>query len=258
MFVNGMKGLFFLHDDRIDNDYPEGQSGAKMDLEAQNEGLPTSEQNEEGQNATEEETAENIEDPDSNEVIVEEMDQEAERAMRAARKAERMIEKWSHDKYDDDMQLPRTQQELVDRYGFDIRSLNPEEVDFSQPWNENGGNLSPSEHEHRPRASKEPIGKRERGPKNARGLGSRRGTTRIDRQNGRGQLGDKGTVKGPRAAKPGNPRLNNDDFPELTITKKNDTASRKAEIGQKKSQITRPTKNDPRIRKGPGNFLYQP
>merc|ERR1711953_335285 len=28
------KGLFFLHDDRIDNEYPDGVTGAKMDLEA--------------------------------------------------------------------------------------------------------------------------------------------------------------------------------------------------------------------------------
>ena len=30
-------GLFFLHDDRIDNDYPEGASGAKMDMEGRSE-----------------------------------------------------------------------------------------------------------------------------------------------------------------------------------------------------------------------------
>ena len=44
--------------------------------------------------------------------------QEAERAERARRKAEsraNMVEKWSHDKFDDEQQQPRSQQELVDR-----------------------------------------------------------------------------------------------------------------------------------------------
>merc|ERR1712072_1414228 len=79
------KGLFFLHDDRIDMDYPEGQSGAKMDLEASPEAPP--EVDVDGKSGSEEEIGEVIEEAESLDTgITEEMDQEAERAMRAARK----------------------------------------------------------------------------------------------------------------------------------------------------------------------------
>ena len=253
-------------------DYPEGQSGAKMDLEASPEAPP--EVDVDGKSGSEEEIGEVIEEAESLDTgITEEMDQEAERAMRAARKAERMVDKWSHDKYDDDLQLPRTQQELVDRYGFDIRSLNPDEVDFSTPWNQGNEHLSPSEMEmertRQSRAIKEPINiqkGRERGAKrdtrNQTGTGNRRiGSARIERQNGLGPRGnDKGPVKDRNRTnkdnnRGNNGRLNNEDFPELVITKKNDIQTqRKNEIGinNKKGQTGRPNKNDQRLRKGRG------
>jgi hypothetical protein len=283
------KGLFFLHDDRIDMDYPEGQSGAKMDLEASPEATIEVVGDGKGGSGSEEENihgeiveeSESLEHP--NHGIIEEMDQEAERAMRAARKAERMVDKWSHDKYDDDLQLPRTQQELVDRYGFDIRSLNPDEVDFSTPWNQGNEHLSPNEMDtlsnrtQQQRGTiKEPINiqkgdRRDRGTKrdtrNQTGSGNRRiGSARIERQNGLGPRGnDKGgPVKDRNRSNKDNNRgnnggrLNNEDFPELVITKKNDIQNQRGknnEIGinnKNKGQNTgRINKNDQRnIRKG--------
>lgn len=60
--------------------------------------------------------------------------QEREREERARKKAERRAnlgDKWSHDKFEEQQQQPRSLDELVERYGFDIRSL-PADADFSK------------------------------------------------------------------------------------------------------------------------------
>merc|ERR1712131_369428 len=202
------KGLFFLHDDRIDNDYPEGVTGPKMDFE------------------------------------VEEMDPEEERAMRAARKAERMIEKWSHDKYDDDLQLPRTQQELVDRYGFDIRALNPEEIDFTRPL----GQQSDSPNES---GSRDIVTSRRGGATSnaSRRSGNNRPIKNNRRvQNGNDGMSERGSIKASKGSK-----KRNEDFPELIITKRNDKNPKSEKTNQSKGPNPRSTrsndKNDPKLNK---------
>merc|ERR1712235_196513 len=209
------KGLFFLHDDRIDNDYPEGVTGPKMDLEVEQE-----EKEEEP-----EETLQPAED--------EEMDPEEERAMRAARKAERMIEKWSHDKYDDDLQLPRTQQELVDRYGFDIRALNPEEIDFTRPL----GQQSDSPNES---GSRDIVTSRRGGATSnaSRRSGNNRPIKNNRRvQNGNDGMSERGSIKASKGSK-----KRNEDFPELIITKRNDKNIKSEKTNQSKGPNPRSTR----------------
>merc|ERR1712131_400075 len=229
------KGLFFLHDDRIDNDYPEGVTGPKMDLEVEQEEKEEDEERVEKESEPEE-TLQPAED--------EEMDPEEERAMRAARKAERMIEKWSHDKYDDDLQLPRTQQELVDRYGFDIRALNPEEIDFTRPL----GQQSDSPNES---GSRDIVTSRRGG---ATSNASRRsGNNRPIKNNRRVQNGNDGmSERGSIKASKGSKKIN-EDFPELIITKRNDKNIKSEKTNQSKGPNPRSTrandKNDPKLNK---------
>ena len=236
------KGLFFLHDDRIDNDYPEGVTGPKMDLEVEQE------ENDEGEEPVEKES-----EPEEQvqPVEEEEMDPEEERAMRAARKAERMIEKWSHDKYDDDLQLPRTQQELVDRYGFDIRALNPEEIDFTRPL----GQQSDSPNES---GSRDMVTSRRGGATSnaSRRSGNNRPIKNNRRvQNGNDGISERGSIKASKGSK-----KRNEDFPELIITKRNDKNTKSEKPNQSKGPNQRSTrandKNDPKLnKKGRGNFV---
>jgi len=229
------KGLFFLHDDRIDNDYPEGVTGPKMDLEVEQE-----------EKEEDEEPVEKESEPEEpvQPVEEEEMDPEEERAMRAARKAERMIEKWSHDKYDDDLQLPRTQQELVDRYGFDIRALNPEEIDFTRPL----GQQSDSPNES---GSRDIVTSRRGGATSnaSRRSGNNRPIKNNRRvQNGNDGMSERGSIKASKGSK-----KRNEDFPELIITKRNDKNPKSEKTNQSKGPNPRSTrsndKNDPKLNK---------
>lgn len=238
------KGLFFLHDDRIDNDYPEGGTGAKMDLEpVETVQVLTGEDR-----AEDDEIEKSSNEADSSSQVaineqIEEMDPEEERAMRAARKAERMIEKWSHDKYDDDLQLPRSQQDIVDRYGFDIRALNPEEIDFTRPLGQQSGdNMSPNESGSR---DQRPI--RPSTATTTRRSGNRpiKGGRRIP--NGEGS--ERGSVKAPKSSKP-----RKDDFPDLIITKRNEKNTKNEKLNQSKGPSLRSAqgrneKNDPKLNK---------
>lgn len=174
----------------------------------------------------------------------EEMDPEEERAMRAARKAERMIEKWSHDKYDDDLQLPRTQQELVDRYGFDIRALNPEEIDFTRPL----GQQSDSPNES---GSRDIVTSRRGGATSnaSRRSGNNRPIKNNRRvQNGNDGMSERGSIKASKGSK-----KRNEDFPELIITKRNDKNPKSEKTNQSKGPNPRSTrandKNDPKLNK---------
>ena len=179
----------------------------------------------------------------------EEMDPEEERAMRAARKAERMIEKWSHDKYDDDLQLPRTQQELVDRYGFDIRALNPEEIDFTRPL----GQQSDSPNES---GSRDIVTSRRGGATSnaSRRSGNNRPIKNNRRiQNGNDGMSERGSIKASKGSK-----KRNEDFPELIITKRNDKNPKSEKTNQSKGQNPRSTrdKTDPKLnKKGRGKFV---
>jgi hypothetical protein len=113
-------------------EYTEGVSGPKMDLEL--EPAPKS------ADLNSEEEIEEASLP-GGQVIDEQAAQVLEREERARRKAEsraNAVEKWSHDKFDDEQQMPRSQAELVDRYGFDIRELDPTATDFSRPIATNG------------------------------------------------------------------------------------------------------------------------
>ena len=182
----------------------------------------------------------------------EEMDPEEERAMRAARKAERMIEKWSHDKYDDDLQLPRTQQELVDRYGFDIRALNPEEIDFTRPL----GQQSDSPNES---GSRDIVTSRRGGATSnaSRRSGNNRPIKNNRRvQNGNDGMSERGSIKASKGSK-----KRNEDFPELIITKRNDKNIKSEKTNQSKGPNPRSTrandKNDPKLnKKGRGKFVF--
>ena len=231
------KGLFFLHDDRIDNEYPEGVTGPKMDLEEQEvEGeLEEPEEVEpdvvaEGGEAEAEVAAE----------VPPELDQEAERAYRAARKAEKMGEKWSHDKYDDELQNPRSQQELVDRYGFDIRTLNPDQIDFSRPLGQTGDE-SPSTSAPAPRRA---------GPPGRRGGGGDRGSGRVSKNSNRGARQDRAPKSQRGGARGGgaagvNGLKNMDDFPELTVSVGKKSGERQTQKAAPKS-----TRAEPKPRKG--------
>ena len=178
-----------------------------------------------------------------------ELDQEAERAYRAARKAEKMGEKWSHDKYDDDLQNPRTQQELVDRYGFDIRTLNPDQIDFSRPLGQTGDETPPSSTQAPPPQSRRGGGASTRG----RGGGGDRGG-RVSKNSNR-QPRQERPKGGPGGASRGGGRqqhnggsmngLKMEEFPELTVSinKKNN------ERQTQKAPNSKSTRTDPKTRK---------
>ena len=240
------KGLFFLHDDRIDNEYPEGVTGPKMDLEEQEaEGEP-----EEPEDVEPDVVAEGEVEPEvaAENSVPPELDQEAERAYRAARKAEKMGEKWSHDKYDDELQNPRSQQELVDRYGFDIRTLNPDQIDFSRPLGQTG--------DESPSTSQAPAPRRG-GPSGRRGGGGDRGSGRVSKNSNRGARQDRapksqrGGARGGAAAGV-NGLKNMDDFPELTVSVGKKSGERQTQKAAPKS-----ARAEPKPRKGRnGNYLY--
>lgn len=131
-------------------------SGAKMDLEMDTKHSEHS--------APSDEDVEHTERIDPTDELAA---QEAERAERAKRKAEsraNQVERWSHDKFDDEQQQPRTVQELVDRYGFDIRELDPTATDFSRPIAQNGAendsmSESSTKRRERPTARRNPASK---------------------------------------------------------------------------------------------------
>lgn len=122
------KGLFFLHDDRIDQEYENAPSGPKMDIEMAKEASPLESEPELEEEEGEKENWAEKEEEDPLKA------QEREREERARKKAERRAnlgDKWSHDKFEEQQQQPRSLDELVERYGFDIRSL-PADADFSK------------------------------------------------------------------------------------------------------------------------------
>ena len=56
-----------------------------------------------------------------------------------------MIDKWTHDKYEEDLQNRRTDAELIERYGFNIRDCAPDQIDFSRPLGQSDDGRSPAE-----------------------------------------------------------------------------------------------------------------
>ena len=121
--------------------------------------------------------------------------QEREREERARKKAERranLDDKWSHDKFEETLQQPRTLDELVERYGFDIRSL-PADADLSKHLQDSDENAP---------------GKRNR-PQRRNPSGPKRGGGRN--QNSRNQQREPRNNKGRDP-----PQLkSNEDFPDL-------------------------------------------
>ena len=241
------KGLFFLHDDRIDNEYPEGVTGPKMDLEVEipvkaaqdveeveeDEQQEHEEPGEQIGNETEpmpkEEFSGEVDEQQPNRV---ELDQEAERAYRAARKAEKMGERWSHDKYDGDLQNPRTEQELVDRYGFDIRNLNPDQIDFTRPLGQNGDETPPSSTQAPPPPQARRGGSgagRGRGGSERGGGGRMAKSGRAPRQERAPKPARGGGRGGGNGSMNGNMR-NNEDFPELTVSVNKKSNERQAGV----------------------------
>lgn len=207
------KGLFFLHDDRIDMEYEIAPSGPKMDIEVEQEKqVPVSEPEEDPQ---EPEPVDENEDP----LIA----QEREREERARKKAERranMQDKWSHDKFEESLQQPRTFDELVERYGFDIRAL-PADADFSKPIADSDDN-SPGKRQRPQRRTQNPSG-----PK-ASGRGMR-------------QNGTKTNPRDVRNSKP--PQLKStEDFPDLKgpIVKPKEVQKSKREPKREKNDRNKP------------------
>lgn len=172
--------------------------------------------------------------------------QEMERAERARRKAEsraNAVEKWSHDKFDDEQQQPRSVAELVDRYGFDIRELDPTTADFSRPIASNGMPIDDSLSESsqkRPR----PTQRRNGGP----------GKT--------GHSAANGGRRNPREPKQTPPRRektpqikNNKEFPELKAT--GESAKKDSARGNRRDSARTQDKKsferkEPRTRKSRG------